>query len=70
MLGAGVHPKIVSERLGPPTIAIAIDTYQHMSPPMQREAAAAMGAILSRALRKSRARRAKSDCTGRGKAGK
>ncbi len=47
MLGAGVHPKIVSERLGHATIAITMDTYQHVSPTMQREAAAAMGTILS-----------------------
>lgn len=47
MLGAGVHPKIVSERLGHASIAITMDTYQHVSPSMQREAAAAMSALLS-----------------------
>lgn len=47
MLGAGVHPKIVSERLGHATIAITMDTYQHVSPTMQRQAADAIGEILS-----------------------
>lgn len=47
MLAAGVHPKIVSERLGHATIAITMDTYQHVSPSMQREAADQMDAILS-----------------------
>jgi integrase len=46
MLGAGVHPKIVSERLGHATIAITMDTYQHVLPTMQREAADVMAAIL------------------------
>lgn len=53
MLGAGVHPKIVSERLGHATIAITMDTYQHVSPSMQRAAASAMGAILSPARRQA-----------------
>ena len=41
MLGAGVHPKVVSERLGHATIAITLDTYSHVLPDMQRDAAAA-----------------------------
>ena len=46
MLGAGVHPKIVSERLGHSTIAITLDTYSHVLPEMQREAAAALDDVL------------------------
>ena len=46
MLGAGIHPKVVSERLGHATIAITLDTYSHVLPDMQREAAAAMDGIL------------------------
>lgn len=42
MLSNGVHPKIVSEMLGHSTIAITLDLYSHVTPNMQREAAAAM----------------------------
>jgi len=62
MLGAGVHPKIVSERLGHATIAITMDTYQHVSPSMQREAADQMDAILSA----GRGKRAKNGSQKRG----
>jgi len=48
LLGRGVHPKIVSEMLGHPTIAITLDTNSHVTPTMQREAAAAMDAVLAR----------------------
>lgn len=48
MLGQGVHPKIVSEMLGHSTIAITLDTYSHVTRTMQREAAAAMDAVLAR----------------------
>ena len=39
MLQQGTHPKIVSERLGHSTIAITLDTYSHVLPGLQREAA-------------------------------
>jgi integrase len=39
MLQAGVHPKVVSERLGHASIAITLDTYSHSIPAMQSEAA-------------------------------
>jgi integrase len=39
-LRAGVHPKIVSERLGHTTISITLDVCSHATPTMQREAAA------------------------------
>ena len=42
MLAASVHPKIVQERLGHATIAITLDTYSHVIPTMQREAAIAV----------------------------
>ncbi|HEY8684135.1 MAG TPA: site-specific integrase [Chloroflexota bacterium] len=42
MLSNGAHPKIVSEMLGHSTIAITLDLYSHVTPNMQREAAAAM----------------------------
>jgi integrase len=39
MLLAEIHPKIVSERLGHSSIAITLDTYSHVLPNMQQEAA-------------------------------
>jgi len=39
MLSRGVHPKIVSERLGHASIGITLDTYSHVLPSMQQEAA-------------------------------
>ena len=46
MLSRGVHPKIVSEMLGHATIGITLDLYSHVTPTMQREAAATMDALL------------------------
>lgn len=39
MLRQGIHPKIVSERLGHATIVITLDTYSHVTPGLQEEAA-------------------------------
>ena len=38
-LRAGIHPKVVSERLGHATVAITLDTYSHAIPALQEEAA-------------------------------
>jgi len=38
MLQAGVHPKVVQERLGHSTISQTLDTYSHVIPSMQKEA--------------------------------
>jgi integrase len=38
-LQAGVHPKIVSERLGHSTVSLTLDVYSHAVPHMQRDAA-------------------------------
>lgn len=38
LLEAGVHPKVVQERLGHSTIAITLDLYSHVIPSMQRSA--------------------------------
>lgn len=46
LLLAGKHPKIVQERLGHATIAITLNTYSHVIPSLQREAADAIGALL------------------------
>ena len=39
MLKQGVHPKIVSERLGHANVGITLDTYSHVLPGLQEEAA-------------------------------
>lgn len=38
-LQAGVHPKIVSERLGHSTVSLTLDVYSHAVPHMQKDAA-------------------------------
>jgi integrase len=45
-LQAGIHPKVVSERLGHATIAITLDTYSHAIPAMQEEAAALIAGLV------------------------
>ena len=39
LLQQGIHPKIVSERLGHSSIAITLDTYSHILPGLQEAAA-------------------------------
>lgn len=46
MLKAGVNVKIVSERLGHASVNITWNTYQHVMPGMQREAAAQFAAMM------------------------
>lgn len=43
----GVHPKVVSERLGHASIAITLDTYSHAVPAMQAEAAEQIAGIVA-----------------------
>ena len=45
-LGAGVHPKIVSERLGHANIGITLDCYSHCLPALSEEAACRVAALL------------------------
>jgi integrase len=45
MLLAGVHPKIVSERLGHASVGITLDLYSHVLPTMQAEAVRAFDAL-------------------------
>lgn len=45
LLAQGVHPKIVSERLGHSAIGITLDTYSHVLPAMQQEAAAKLDSL-------------------------
>lgn len=45
LLLQGVHPKIVSERLGHASIGITLDTYSHVLPSLQSQAADAFDAL-------------------------
>jgi integrase len=45
-LAAGVHPKIVQERLGHANIAITLDTYSHAVPALEEQAAATVAALV------------------------
>lgn len=45
-LAAGVHPKVVSERLGHASITITLDTYSHAIPAMQETAASLVASLV------------------------
>jgi integrase len=47
MLYAGVRPKVVQELLGHASVTITLDTYSHVVPDMQGEAAGKMNSMLS-----------------------
>jgi len=46
-LQIGVHPKIVSERLGHSSVMVTLDVYSHVLPSLQREAAEAVAALVN-----------------------
>jgi integrase len=46
-LAAGVHIKVMSERLGHATVSITLDTYSHAIPSLQREAAETVAALVN-----------------------
>jgi integrase len=45
-LAAGVHPRVVQERLGHASISVTLDTYSHSVPGLQEEAAGRIAALL------------------------
>lgn len=45
-LAAGVHPKVVSERLGHATVAFTLDVYSHAIPALQEDAAERIADLL------------------------
>jgi integrase len=47
MLKEGIHPKIVQERLGHAQIFVTMDTYSHVLPAMQEEAAMKMDELIT-----------------------
>jgi integrase len=54
LLSQGVHPKVVQERLGHSQISVTLDTYSHVLPTMQVEAAGKLDSLLQpKAVRKT-----------------
>lgn len=47
LLAAGVNPRVVSERLGHSSVSFTLDTYGHVMPGQQADAAAAVAALLT-----------------------
>ena len=47
LLELGVHPKVVQERLGHSNISTTMNIYSHVTPTMQRDAAARLAALIS-----------------------
>ena len=45
-LAAGVHPKVVSERLGHASVVITLDTYSHAIPALQETAAELVASLV------------------------
>jgi site-specific DNA recombinase len=50
LLLAGIHPKIVSERLGHASVAITLDIYSHVLPGMQEAAAITFDTMMAKVL--------------------
>jgi integrase len=46
LLVMGVHPKVIQERLGHSQIAVTLDTYSHVLPSLQEDAAQRLDALL------------------------
>jgi integrase len=45
-MATGVHPKVVSERLGHASVAFTLDVYSHLVPGMQEEAASQIASLI------------------------
>jgi integrase len=52
LLVSGVHPKVVQERLGHASITLTLDTYSHLIPSMQDDAAATIDKAVRNALKR------------------
>jgi len=66
LLKGGIHPKIVSERLGHASIGITLDTYSHVLPGLQERAAGRFDEMLeSRVITRMLAKDFGSDSVGR-----
>lgn len=49
LMGSGIHPKVVQERLGHHSSAFTMDVYAHVMPALQAEAAAAFATLIAEA---------------------
>jgi integrase len=45
-MGAGLHPKIVADRLGHSTTAVTMDIYSHVTAGMQSDAAETVASLI------------------------
>jgi integrase len=45
-LQAAINPTVVQERLGHASVSVTLDTYTHVLPPMHREAATQIAALV------------------------
>ncbi len=45
-LAAGVHPKVISERLGHAAVSLTLDAYSHVVPALSEEAASTIAALV------------------------
>ncbi len=50
LLKQGIHPKVVSERLGHAKVGVTLDVYSHVLPGMQEEAAQRIDSVLRGAI--------------------
>ena len=48
LLAQGVNPRVVMETLGHSQVSLTLNTYSHVLPALQRDAAARMDEVLSR----------------------
>ncbi|MBI2863138.1 MAG: site-specific integrase [Chloroflexi bacterium] len=48
LLAAGIHPKIVAERLGHSSVTLTLNTYSHVLPGLQQDAANTLQSLLRR----------------------
>jgi integrase len=56
LLSQGIHPKVVQERLGHLSVMMALDTYSHITPSLQAEAAVRLDAVLGQQAGKGSSR--------------
>ncbi|MGQ9555052.1 MAG: tyrosine-type recombinase/integrase [Anaerolineae bacterium] len=49
LLAAGVHPKVVAERLGHANVNLTLTTYSHVLPGLQKDASETLEALLRKA---------------------
>ena len=56
LLGQGVNPKVVSERLGHSSVQITLDRYSRVMPNIQEEAAEKIDTVLRREIEKQRSK--------------